>query len=152
MARGEVAGGSLVVIDASVVVKWFVEEEYSREARLIRSAYADGLIDLAAPSIMPFEVLNALKYSAHFGEEELKRVASVLDAFQITLYSLGGELAEKTIEIAMRKGVTIYDASYVALAETLNTRLFTADEKLINRISEPEKVAHIRDFRLDALI
>jgi len=34
-----------VVTDASAVVKWFVEEEYSREARLLRDTYVDGLID-----------------------------------------------------------------------------------------------------------
>ena len=37
-----------VVVDASVVIKWFVEEEYSREARLLRDTYANGLVDLAA--------------------------------------------------------------------------------------------------------
>lgn len=142
----------MIVVDASVVVKWFVEEEYSREARLVRNAYSDGLIDLAAPTIMPFEVLNALKYSAHFGEDELKHIAGILEAFQITLYNLEGELAERTVEIAMRKGVTIYDASYVALAEALDSTLYTADERLIGRIGDPERVAHIRDFKLDRLI
>ena len=28
--------GEEVVVDAPVIVKWFVEEEYSREARLLR--------------------------------------------------------------------------------------------------------------------
>jgi len=42
-----------VAIDASVVVKWFVEEVYSREARLLRDAYASGILDLAAPSLPP---------------------------------------------------------------------------------------------------
>ena len=49
-----------VVVDASVVVKWFVGEEYSREARLLRDAYASGLIDVAAPSLPPDE--SALPY------------------------------------------------------------------------------------------
>ena len=55
---------------------------------------------------MPFEALNTLKYSAHFGDK-LKRVAGAIDAFQITLYNLEGELAERAIETAMVKGVTI---------------------------------------------
>ena len=119
-----------IVVDASVVVKWFVEEEYSREARLLRDAYVNGLIDLIAPSLLPYEVLNALKYSGAYGEDELKEIAQTLDDFQFTLFNLEGDLARKAIEIAMRKGVTIHDASYIALAQILNTEMYTADEKL----------------------
>ena len=43
-------------LDALVVVKWFVVEDYSREARLFRDAYAMRVLDLAAPSILPYEV------------------------------------------------------------------------------------------------
>jgi len=58
-----------VVIDASVVVKWFAGEEFSRETGLLRNAYANGLLDVVAPSFPPHEVLNALKYSDAFGED-----------------------------------------------------------------------------------
>jgi predicted nucleic acid-binding protein len=32
-----------IVVDASVAVKWFVEEEYSKEALRIRDSYREGL-------------------------------------------------------------------------------------------------------------
>lgn len=137
-----------VIVDASVVVKWFVEEEYSREARLMRDAYANRLIDIAAPSLLPYEVLNALKYSGAFGEEELKEVAKTLEDFQLTLYNLEGKLAEKSVELAMRKGITIYDASYVALAQILNTELYTADEKLIRKVRGLNIIKHIAQFKI----
>lgn len=142
----KVEGGE-VVVDASVVVKWFVEEEYSREARLLRDAYANGLVDLAAPSLLPYEVINALKYSGAFGEDELKEAASILEDHQIALYDLVGEVAQKAVEIAMRKGVTVYDAAYVALAHELDTVIYTADEKLLRRVGR-ERAAHIAEFRL----
>ena len=134
-------------MDASVVVKWFVEEEYSREARLLRDSYASGLVDLAAPSLLPYEVLNVLKYSGAFGEEELKEVAQALADFQFTLYNLEGRLAFKAVEVSMRKGVTIYDAAYVALAYVLNTTLYTADERLTKRVGDRRVVRHISEFR-----
>ncbi len=135
-----------VVVDASVVVKWFVEEEHPREARLLRDAYASGVIDLACPSLLPYEVLNALKYSGAFGEEELKEVAETLDDFQLTLYDLSGELAKKSVELAMRKGITIYDASYAALAELLEVDAYTADEELLRKAKG--RMRHIRDLEL----
>ena len=137
-----------IVIDASVVVKWFVEEEHSRESRLLRDAYVNGLVDLAAPELLPYEVLNALKYSGAFGEDELKEAAQALDDYQLTLYSLKGRLALRAIEVAMRKGLTIYDASYVALAEALSSTMYTADEKLIGRVGEPHLIKHIVEFKV----
>ena len=38
-----------VVIDASIVVKWFLEEEYSDKALKLRNDYVRGIISLAAP-------------------------------------------------------------------------------------------------------
>jgi len=140
--------GRVYVIDASVVLKWFVSEDYSKEAEALREAYANGLIDLAAPSLLPYEVLNALKYSTAFGEDELKEVAEVLDDLQITYYGLQKELAAKATEIAMRKGVTVYDSSYLALAHRLQTIVYTADERLIRKTSDTRLVEHIAKFNL----
>ena len=140
--------GRVYVVDASVVLKWFVSEDYSKEAEALREAYANGLIDLAAPSLLPYEVLNALKYSTAFGEDELKEVAEVLDDLQITYYGLQKELAAKAAEIAMRKGVTVYGSSYLALAHRLQTIVYTADERLIRKTSGTRLVEHIAKFNL----
>ncbi len=48
----------------------------------------------------------------------------------------------------MRKGVTICDASYVALALTLNTVMYTADEKLLRKVHDLRVAEHIRDFKV----
>lgn len=137
-----------VVLDASVVVKWFVEESYSKEARLLRDTYANGLIDLVAPNLLFYEVINALKYSGGFGEDELKEVIEALKDYQITLYEFSGNIALKAIEVAMRKGITIYDATYVALAYELGTILYTADEKLIRKVKDKNHVKHIMEFKV----
>ncbi len=137
-----------VVVDASVVVKWFVEEEYTREALMLRDAYREGLVDLIAPSLLPYEVLNALKYSGAFGEDELKDIAGILDSLQITLYDIEGDYSAETVKVAMRKGLSIYDASYVALAVIERAMLYTADEKLLRRISDLGVGRHIREYKL----
>ena len=125
--------GGQVVVDASVVVKWFVVEEYSREARLMLDAYVEGLADLAVPELLSFEVLNALRYSGAFGEDELKEAARALEDFQLALFRLESGLALRAVEVAMRKDITVYDASYVTLAELPGTTLYTADKKLLRK-------------------
>jgi predicted nucleic acid-binding protein len=125
-----------IVVDASVVVKWFVEEENSDKAIKIRDKYVEGGIELIAPEIINFEVLNALYYKKLFSESELKEISEALDSYSFSLYSLKGEYAEKTIEVALKNNITIYDASYIALSIIKNTYMYTADEKLVERLKE----------------
>jgi len=125
-----------VVSDASVVVKWFIQEEYSDKALKLRDMHVNGEIYLAAPELLPFEVLNALKYSRLFSIKELKMAAISLSSYGIELYSLKGKLAHRTMEIAVEKDITVYDASYIALAQELNTNLYTADEKLVRKVGK----------------
>lgn len=132
-----------LVGDASVIVKWFIEEEYTNEALRLRDMHVNGEIMLAAPELLPFEVLNALKYSGLFEKEELKSAAISLSNYRIELHTLKGVLAEKTVEIAIDENITIYDASYVALATILKTKMFTADEKLVEKLAQKYGIYHI---------
>jgi len=134
-----------VVLDASVIVKWFVEEIYSDKALKLRDSYIEGKMLIIAPTLLPFEVLNALKYTHLFKEDDLKVVAEALDSYNFELINLKGEYAKKAVEIAINKDITIYESSYVALALIFSTKLYTADSKLIEKLGDDfkEVVIHI---------
>jgi len=136
--------GGKIVVDGSL------RREYGKEALIIRDSFTEGLVDIVASSLLYFEVLNALKYSGAFGEDELKKVARILEDYQFTIYELEGAYAEKAVEIAMRKGITIYDASYVALALIEEADLYTADEKLLTKTQDLKITKHLRNFNLNA--
>ena len=137
-----------VVVDASIVVKWFVEEEGSDKSLKLRDRYIEGKIRIIAPELMIFETLNALYYKRLFSEEELKQISEALEAYSFTLYSLRGEYANKALEVAFKNDITIYDASYIALAIIRNTHVYTADEKLIRKLKHgyQKYVKSIKDF------
>ena len=78
----------------------------------------------------------------------MKRIARILEDYQFTTYELKGAYAEKTVEVAMRKGITIYDASYMALALIEEADLYTADEKLLMKTRGLEMVKHLKDFEI----
>jgi predicted nucleic acid-binding protein len=137
---------SVAVVDASVVVKWFVEEENSDKAVTIRDKYIEGELKLIAPEIINFEVLNALYYKKLFSESEIKEVSEALDAYFLDLYPLRGRYAEKTIEVAFKNNITIYDASYISLAIMKNSYMYTADGKLVERLKE-DYLKHIRRIK-----
>ena len=49
-----------VVLDASVIAKWFVEEELSEKALKIRDLCVEGKLEIFIPELAFLEVLSAL--------------------------------------------------------------------------------------------
>ena len=140
-------GVEVVVPDASIIVKWFVEEEYSENANNLRIDYLDQLIDIAVPDIVYYEVLNALRYSGIYGEDELSQIGEALHAYQFLDIPLKGEYLREAVKRALKHGITIYDASYLAVAYIRNAILYTADERLIEKVNNPKLVKHIKEYK-----
>ena len=135
----------MAVVDASVVVKWFVEEEYTDAALAVRDAYVDGAIELAAPSLLPYEVVNALRYSGEFDETELTKVSTALTKYDIDLVPY--RRIDGIVETALETDASVYDAAYVTLAETRTEPLYTTDERLLEAVgSYSERSAHVSSF------
>ena len=54
------------IIDASIAVKWFVAERDSEKALTLRGMYEREKIELVAPSLIYYEVANALRFHPHY--------------------------------------------------------------------------------------
>jgi len=137
----------IIAVDASVVTKWFVEEEYSTSALQLRDDYVNRLIDIAAPELLPFEVINSLRYNPEFGEKDLKESVKALEEYSLWLFPLVGKIAEKTIENALKYGITIYDSSYLSLAELESKTLYTSDEKLLTKLKGSPWIRHLSEYK-----
>jgi predicted nucleic acid-binding protein len=129
-----VAGPEKVVVDASVAFKWFVEEPGSGEARRLAEDYSRRLVDLASVELLPFEVLNALRYAPDTGLEDLMACARAIGKLSLDLHPLVGGLAERCVENALRYGISVYDSSYFSLGELLDVPVYTADTRLMDRV------------------
>ena len=57
-----------VVVDASLAVKWLVEEDDSDKGHAVLQSWVAQDITRAAPHLMPFEVANALHQHVLRGE------------------------------------------------------------------------------------
>lgn len=139
------------VVDASVVAKWFLPERDSNESRELRDAYVDGTIDLCAPSAMPFEVANALKYSSLLDDERVKQSMDAVAAYGLDLFAFAD--IPGVISLSLEEDLPIYGASYVALADQIDGVCWTADQKLIDSLSpSPQTVTrHVRKFKMPDL-
>lgn len=134
------------VADASVVAKWFLEEEHSDAALRLRDDHAADLIQVEAPSLMPYEVLNAVRY-AGFSLEELKELAVGLESLAIPLHPVRGQVANATLEVAHSADITVYDATYAGLALVLHVPMYSADSRLLQALTGVVEGVHIRDYR-----
>ncbi|MHA1385376.1 MAG: type II toxin-antitoxin system VapC family toxin [Candidatus Helarchaeota archaeon] len=137
------------VIDASVVVKWFIIEEFREQAINLRDDFIKKKIKLLAPSILFFEVLNAIRYSKKdISKKTLNNIGKSLLYYGIQLFMFDEDLITETIKLALEKDVTIYDAVYVALAEIKKVRLYTADDRLIKKLGKKyeKSVIHIKKY------
>ena len=117
-----------LIVDASVAVKWVVDEPGSDQAL---SLYADE-DDLVAPTLILAEVGNALwkKYrKALVTERQVKLALDSLPRFFDRLCELP-DLAPRAGELALRLDQPIYDCFYLALAERETAALVTADARL----------------------
>ena len=127
-----------VVVDASLAFKWLVEEENSDRATALTRLWDDEGTQLAAPPLMPFEVANALHRRVLRGELTLQVAAGLIQ----DLMSLGvafhatPDLHRRALEIASRLDQgAVYDAHYLALAESLGCEMWTADERFYRAAS-----------------
>jgi predicted nucleic acid-binding protein len=135
-----------VVVDASVVAKWFLDEVYSDQSLQLRDEYISGRIRLLTPSLMPFEVLNVLRYSKVYSKEELIGVVRSLELYGIDLWALRNEYGARVAEVAIELDLSVYDASYVALAEIARASLVTADEEIVSKAKSLIAVVHVKDL------
>jgi predicted nucleic acid-binding protein len=121
------------IIDASVAAKWFFPEEHSELCRNLLSA--DG--KLIAPELIWSEVGNIIWKRFRRGEitsEEASQLANDFSQMPIETGSTH-ELLMPAVEIALATGITVYDAMYVSAAMKWESKLVTADEKLVTLLA-----------------
>ena len=125
-----------IVIDASVVTKWYSEEEDTAKAVQYKQKHVDRGIELVAPVLLLYEVANALNYKPDFTEKDVKNSISALIDLSLSIKLPTKEAMEKAVSIARKYDLSIYDSCYIALAESLNIKMVTADEKLWEKMKE----------------
>jgi len=123
------AGQEEVVVDASVIVKWFSEEEGIEEALKVREDHIVGTKFIIAPDLMIYELLNTLRFKPGFNNTKVGRAIADIFSMQIDLITPSEDLARRCSNLAFRFGITVYDACYIALGELMGIRVLTSDKK-----------------------
>ena len=119
----------MVVVDTSVVIKWFFDETGSSRARsLLKSE------ELGAPDLLYYEFANYLCMKDFVTGDEARRFIDQLYALPLQVFLLPQKGLRRAVELAKRFRLTSYDASFVALAEALESDFVTSDAKLVQKL------------------
>ena len=130
------------VIDASVAVKWVIEEEGSALASRLQG------VPCLAPDLISAECANILWKKVRRGEitgqEALlaSRALAIADVTQVPMQPH----RERAMVLALTLDHPAYDCFYLAVAEDAGSRLVTADARFLNRMRQQP------DARLSGLV
>ena len=134
-----------MIIDASVGVKWLIAERDDDLAdRLL------GRLDLTAPDLLHLEVahlLGKLRRRGAITGQFSRSAWAELKAKPVQLHPMA-ELLDPAFEFSMRFGAAIYDCVYLAMAESEDDLLITADERFARAIRQSGDAALARRVRL----
>lgn len=123
------------VVDASVLVKWFMEEEDRDRALALRQLHTSRKSAIIVSELTFLEIFNAIRYSPKSKEEDGAEAMNVLQNLRLQVKSIEFDLLRKANAIAWAYKITMYDALPVALAELVGYPLITADEVMVRKLT-----------------
>jgi predicted nucleic acid-binding protein len=121
----------MFVVDTSVILAWCLDDESSDLAdAVVGRLMLEGGV---APAHWPLEVANALRSAERRGrvdEPALRRLRPRLKLLPVEIVPVELTTALGVIEIARRHDLSVYDATYLDLADIRGVGLATVDGRL----------------------
>ncbi len=126
-----------VVVDCSVVIKWFIPEPHSNQAQLILDEFQNGGLDLLAPDLLYPEMGNIIWKKHRLQGLSTNDADAILQQFRAIpiLITPSEHLLDVAYHLAVTYQRTVYDSLYVALSLREGCRFVTADERLVNSLA-----------------
>lgn len=126
-----------IVVDSSVVTKWFLRDTLEPDVDLadeLLGRCLAGRVELHAPGIVTYEVCRALVKACRRRPPRLsedKVLQCERDVFSLPIAIAGASPAEavEATRMALRFSKSFYDMTYLQLARKLGCRLCTADDR-----------------------
>lgn len=140
------------VVDSSVCLKWVLNDEIDTEpARKLQIAYLNGKINLIAPNLWFYEVINVIRNiklrNATIPNKLLETKLIDLLLSSPSLIDMS-ELGSQCLKYAITLSISAYDSAYITLAHAHGLALITADSKLADKINDSNLAISLRDVRI----
>ena len=137
----------MVILDASVVYKWFAKnEEDSSIALNILQRHMQGREKIVVPDLILYELTNAWVTKTAIPFIRVKVNLKDLQDASLKIESPTFDLAVEAATFAKKYKTSVYDAYYLILARKKKCNFITADNRLLNQVSLPF-VKRLKDYK-----
>ncbi len=126
----------MIVLDASIILKMIFEEQDTPLALQLRERHIKGEEIIAAPELLYYELANVLATKVPISVKNASSVLTEIFNLEFMTFTLGEEEFLTSISASRKYKISIYDASYVILAERLSCDFITADMKLFKKTKD----------------
>lgn len=136
-----------MIVDASVILQAFFPGEAQPQAQRLVRDHITGRLRLAAPSLLPYELSNAVWLAERRGRIDSTQADQILQAVEgLDIEILAVDWTE-VMRFARQYDRTAYDAAYLALAYARQQTLITGDLRLYNAVrAKLEWILWIGDY------
>jgi|SRR3989344_9011240 len=134
-----------IIVDSSVALKWFYQdEEMSENANSVLNDSKNKSLQILVPELWLYEIANSFKSSIKAGRLNIRSARSYLEDLQDIkpVFVAFQSIMDLSLVLANKFDISIYDASYLALAKLQNIPFYTADHKLLDKIPPNFKKAY----------
>ena len=140
----------MVTIDASVINKLFLpNEEGHNTAQGLIQRHIQRSQEILVPDLLFYEVANTLVTKTVIPIAIIIRSLAQLDKLKLLVIHPTTEEFKKIAKFAKTYHVSVYDATYVVLAQEKGCNLVTADSKFVAKVKLPF-VKYLGDIPLDS--
>jgi predicted nucleic acid-binding protein len=135
------------VLDSSVVLKWFFQDEILGDRALkLRDAFLEGRARIIAPPLLVYEVANVFRYKTAMTNVQIEKSLVSLLSMPFDWVAPTAPVMYRAVVIARDYNTSVYDAGFAAAAEVTDADLITADERLVRRLASLPYVMFLGDM------
>jgi len=125
-----------MIVDASVILSAFFPDEAQDQAQALIRDHVIGQVQLAAPTLLLYEVTNAVLQARRTGRISDEQAEGILSAFEGLGIALEPVTWQQMLSLAVRFDRSAYDAAYLALAQMTEQNLVTGDSRMYNAVCD----------------
>jgi len=127
----------MIVIDASVAFKWLADEDplSTAKAREVLATLLEGTDQAWAPDILLYEIANILSCKTNLEIKDITDAWNRFISYPIKFLNPDSTFINKCLQLSIKHKITIYDASYILLAQEKQCQFVTSDKKLTDKVN-----------------
>lgn len=126
----------MIIIDSSVVFKWFDKGEIdSKKALELLHPHLINKNSISVPELILYELANSWSTKSKLSIREVLDNIKLLKKYNLKVNPVNFQLLYKASKFSKKYKVSVYDAIYAVLAKEKKCELITADNKFADKVN-----------------